>query len=339
MSNMHTKIGPGTCEWLLSDNPATVEDTNCPKSQRLIHPIPKELGNAYSDQLDLSLGISNVRSVYDFSGAQKHLIKVFEASMPQLEHNFVWFHTVISGGTFHRDWFGEENVIETIGKPGVVTIRRFDQIKIEASVEGGCITEARMAYLSEPTLQTLIGESESEQLLGQLGFNEKTNLVAQQLPAYIRSPWLKAMSEEFEGSARNLFSQACMLEFLAMLCKFVSTDTNDRNPKDNKLAHSVFDFLSSLQGKLPTLGELSQTFNAPANRLNEVFKNEYGQSIFNYMTNHRLIQAHAALLESDIAMKILASRLGYSHVNHFITAFKAKFGYSPGSIRKPSKDI
>jgi AraC-like DNA-binding protein len=33
-------------------------------------------------------------------------------------------------------------------------------------------------------------------------------------------------------------------------------------------------------------------------------------------------------------MKALANQLGYSHVNHFITAFKRQFGYSPGTIRR-----
>jgi len=33
-------------------------------------------------------------------------------------------------------------------------------------------------------------------------------------------------------------------------------------------------------------------------------------------------------------MKTLAHKIGYSHVNHFITAFKKKFGVTPGSLRK-----
>ncbi|NTW85245.1 MAG: AraC family transcriptional regulator, partial [Holophagaceae bacterium] len=33
-------------------------------------------------------------------------------------------------------------------------------------------------------------------------------------------------------------------------------------------------------------------------------------------------------------MKALAANLGYSHVNNFIYAFKKKFGYPPGSVRK-----
>jgi AraC-like DNA-binding protein len=32
-------------------------------------------------------------------------------------------------------------------------------------------------------------------------------------------------------------------------------------------------------------------------------------------------------------MKVLAERLGYSHVNNFIHAFSKRFGYSPGSLR------
>lgn len=40
------------------------------------------------------------------------------------------------------------------------------------------------------------------------------------------------------------------------------------------------------------------------------------------------------LVETGLPMKVLASRLGYSHVNNFINAFKNRFGYSPGSLRR-----
>jgi AraC-like DNA-binding protein len=55
------------------------------------------------------------------------------------------------------------------------------------------------------------------------------------------------------------------------------------------------------------------------------------------MTDHRLAQAHALLQTEQISMKVLAARLGYSHVNHFIAAFRKKFGYPPGSLRKKTR--
>lgn len=48
-------------------------------------------------------------------------------------------------------------------------------------------------------------------------------------------------------------------------------------------------------------------------------------------------QAHEAILKSDVALKQLSERLGYSHVSNFSAAFKQRFGYAPGSLRKPLK--
>jgi len=68
-----------------------------------------------------------------------------------------------------------------------------------------------------------------------------------------------------------------------------------------------------------------------------VFFEKYNQSIFTFLSNQRLDQAYQGLLKTDIPMKILAHKIGYSHVNHFITAFKNKFGVTPGSLRRQAK--
>ena len=52
---------------------------------------------------------------------------------------------------------------------------------------------------------------------------------------------------------------------------------------------------------------------------------------------HRLEAAHAAIQSSDVPLKKLAERLGYAHFNHFNAAFKKKFGYPSGSLRKGRK--
>lgn len=115
---------------------------------------------------------------------------------------------------------------------------------------------------------------------------------------------------------------------------------------EDKLAHQrrhtqkirdLKEHLLNLEGRLPTLGQLGTDFGLSAKQLNIEFKAEFGQSIFEYVTANRLEQAHEALLQSSIPMKVLSQRLGYSHVNHFITAFKRKFGYPPGSLRRNPK--
>ena len=73
-------------------------------------------------------------------------------------------------------------------------------------------------------------------------------------------------------------------------------------------------------------------------KLNQVFFENYNQSIYSFLANQRLDHAYQDLLETDIPMKTLAHKIGYSHVNHFITAFKNKFNVTPGSLRRKDKE-
>jgi AraC-like DNA-binding protein len=104
--------------------------------------------------------------------------------------------------------------------------------------------------------------------------------------------------------------------------------------KTASTVHALHDYLLSLEGDMPTLRDLAQKFGESPQCLNRNFVREYGQTIYATVINHRLTQAHRALLGSGVPIKTIAARVGYSHVNHFTHAFKSKFGYTPGSLRR-----
>lgn len=81
------------------------------------------------------------------------------------------------------------------------------------------------------------------------------------------------------------------------------------------------------------LSEIALKFGRSARALNEEFIQEYGESIFSFITNQRLEEARLAIMNSDISLKKLAQRLGYSHVNNFSAAFTRKYGYGPSKLR------
>ncbi|MFC7158130.1 helix-turn-helix transcriptional regulator [Pseudidiomarina halophila] len=66
---------------------------------------------------------------------------------------------------------------------------------------------------------------------------------------------------------------------------------------------------------------MAQKYHTSAKTLNEQFKQTYGQPIYSYFNDRRLNEAHIALAQTPLPMKVLSARLGYSHVNHFINAF------------------
>ncbi|NDY84045.1 response regulator [Orrella sp. NBD-18] len=117
---------------------------------------------------------------------------------------------------------------------------------------------------------------------------------------------------------------------------FTFSDKNHANNRDD-LARHLHSYLVNYEGKLPNLDDLSKKYGVSARKLNEKFIDAFGDSVYSYMTTHRLNQAKEKIINSDIPLKLISYELGYSHVNHFITMFTKKFGFTPGSLRKNSK--
>ena len=80
--------------------------------------------------------------------------------------------------------------------------------------------------------------------------------------------------------------------------------------------------------------ELATQNGCSIRTLNTEFSTEYGQPVSAFLIEYRFKLAHDAVQQTTIPLKILAEQLGYSHVNHFSTAFRKKFGYAPGYLRK-----
>ncbi len=185
------------------------------------------------------------------------------------------------------------------------------------------------------TLERLLGESEAAALLGALDLSTLPSVAVRAMPRQVSAPLHQAMARSLTGEAQKLYAQAKVLEYLSGLSEHLSLVAGGMTASAtlNERVAACRDLLLRLEGKLPSLVALAQAFELPAKRLNAAFSETYGQTIFAFITAHRLDQARQALLETDVPMKALSHKLGYSHVNNFITAFQKRFGQSPGSLR------
>jgi AraC-like DNA-binding protein len=94
------------------------------------------------------------------------------------------------------------------------------------------------------------------------------------------------------------------------------------------------DYLLKKMDVPPTLTELSKVAGINEFKLKKGFKEIFNQTAFQYLTDIRLDKAKDDLLTGKKPVKEIAFELGYSSVQHFSTAFKRKFGVSPGKGRK-----
>ncbi len=92
--------------------------------------------------------------------------------------------------------------------------------------------------------------------------------------------------------------------------------------------------LTTIKGKLPTMEELAVQYGCSSRTLNSEFVAVYGQSVVDFITEYRFQRAHNAVRNTTIPLKVLADHLGYTHANNFSNAFRKRFGYAPGSLRK-----
>ena len=68
--------------------------------------------------------------------------------------------------------------------------------------------------------------------------------------------------------------------------------------------------------------------------MNTLFACEFGRPIHRYVADARLDAAYHAIRDTEVSLKTLAERGGFSHVNHFSAAFARRFGHAPGWLRR-----
>ena len=82
-----------------------------------------------------------------------------------------------------------------------------------------------------------------------------------------------------------------------------------------------------------TLKELSEKVGMSIPHLSAEFKRCYGDSPINYLIGLRLRQARYLLLDRQLQITEIASRVGYDDIFHFSKLFKKHFGISPRAMR------
>lgn len=156
------------------------------------------------------------------------------------------------------------------------------------------------------------------------------------LPSALRSLGHTLLRSPYEGPMQTLFRQAKVLEMLAH--QFAAFDGGGESPRLNarELARvrAARDRLLFDLREPPDLEALAREVGLSAKRLNRGFRELYGTTVFTYLRDARLDAARAALEGgSTLPLKQLAWELGYGQASNFVTAFRRRFGVTPGSFR------
>lgn len=96
----------------------------------------------------------------------------------------------------------------------------------------------------------------------------------------------------------------------------------------------IEEFLADSSGALPGVTELAAACGFSERYFAKLFREKMQCSIGQYIKSVQIMKAKTYLLETDLPLKEIAYRLGFSTANNFSSAFRLATGSSPGQFRK-----
>ncbi|MBW4642742.1 MAG: AraC family transcriptional regulator [Goleter apudmare HA4340-LM2] len=177
------------------------------------------------------------------------------------------------------------------------------------------------------------------EMLPQLQFLAKENdwqtLIYPKTNPAIQSVVLQIINCPYQGITKRMYLQGKVIELMALQLAPFLEDNKVRQLaprlKTDTIAkiHYAKDILQSRLENPPLLSELAQEVGVSESTLQKGFQMQFGTTVFGYLTNQRMEQAHQLLHSSDFTVAEVANIVGYSHLGHFAAAFKRKFGITP----------
>jgi len=331
---MGSTIVSSSCDWLCSEEQSFIEwGSSEQDSPRRTYLIPEDIGSGWVESMHLPLNqvIRHGRVTFkpEVSGRLYPVTKMVE----HFKEPVLCIQSVRTGLVILSDHNHKQDLI--INRNASL-FQHFDHRNSSAKMDTSEDVDYVILIIGDSVLRELFGEESAASLLRGLRVTLIPSGIVNKVPNHINAILHSAVSDHLTGATAKLHAQSKVLDYLCSLYKYFATEVKEEQSSQNvkELIHQVHNDLIQLQGKVPALGELAKHYDISVKQLSHEFRNTYKKSLFSYISEVRLNEAQASLQKTDTPMKTIAKNLGYSHVNHFITAFNRQFGYSPGSLRK-----
>ena len=99
----------------------------------------------------------------------------------------------------------------------------------------------------------------------------------------------------------------------------------------------IEDYLAALTGEPPSVCALAQACGFSERYFAKLFRAQTNQSIGQYLKSAQILKAQTYLLQTDLPLKEIAHRLGFSGPSSFSDAFRSATGATPGHFRSVNR--
>ena len=110
-----------------------------------------------------------------------------------------------------------------------------------------------------------------------------------------------------------------------------------RDARSDQQLHALDDYLAGRLADRPSLAAAARAAGISPRRLGAALKAATGYSFGDYLAEFRVRNARTLLDGSNLPLKEVSHRSGFSHVSSFTTAFRRAVGMTPGQYRTRSR--
>lgn len=135
--------------------------------------------------------------------------------------------------------------------------------------------------------------------------------------------------EELGNFYFKLKAEELIYLFFVELIKRQQTPAYPLNAADVKVMYQVRDQLMSDLSVPPDLAELARFSKMSESKMNRLFKQIFGNSIYNYYQVLRMNEAAYLIREQRLSVSEAGYRLGFTNLSHFTRIFEKHIGLKP----------
>jgi AraC-like DNA-binding protein len=137
------------------------------------------------------------------------------------------------------------------------------------------------------------------------------------------------LPEQLSDFYFKLRAEELIFLFLTELLKRQQTHAYPLNAADVKVMYQIRDRLMSDLSTPPDLAELTLFSNMSESKMNRLFKQIFGNSIYNYYQTLRMNEAAYLIREQRLSISEAGYRLGFTNLSHFTRIFEKHIGLKP----------
>lgn len=154
---------------------------------------------------------------------------------------------------------------------------------------------------------------------------------------------LQILSCQYIGGLKWIYLESKALELItSILVQFIPWEITLKKkytlrPDDIERVHHARELIERDIQKPPTLKEIANIVGLSHSKLNFLYREVYGSTIFAHLRELRLNKSRLLLNEGTMNVTEVAFEVGYSNLSYFAKAFKDNFGIAPGIYLRKAK--